>query len=171
MFPTTIEERIYSDETTVAEVRASESGAGTTHWKPTTLPGSGKAMLDSTVDDNNCEVISYYFAGHGEGNYISNIRFFVADTNAVADDMTFYMYTDTDFTSPGSFADVDIYDSTVFSEVPASDPVTPNVGYLTDYTSDDDPTQTEFIYFGVCVETGKLTGTASWKNRLVFQYS
>jgi hypothetical protein len=70
VFPTTIEERIYTDATTIEEVRTTEVGAATTNWKSTMLPGSGKAMLDSTVGDNNCEVISYYFGGHGEGNYI-----------------------------------------------------------------------------------------------------
>jgi hypothetical protein len=102
---------------------------------------------------------------------VREIIFFIDNKNSVADDMTFYMYTSQDFTDPGSFEDSDIYDGTVFSVVPDADPVTPNIGYMSDMTSDDDPTQTEFIYFGVCVESGKLTGTGSWVNRLVFQYS
>jgi len=170
--PTTISEIIYSDGTVIDSTRTTQAGSATTYWVARNLPASGKATLDSTINNNNCEVFNFYFAGHGAGNYVTNFKFYVSDTNAVANDMTFMYYVTDTFTDPSTYTDADIYNMTGdWTTCPTSVPAAVNVGTLTGYNAYDDPTYTQYIYFAVVVEAGKTTGTASWKTKLLYQYT
>lgn len=170
--PTSIQERVYLDGTVLGDTRTTEVSSATSYWVSRNLPASGKAMLDSSLSSDNCEVLLYRFSGHGAGNYVTNFKFYLSGLNSVASDMTHFYYTSATFTNPSSFEDVDIYNATAdWSTAETALPGSPNVGYLADYSSTTDPTFSEYIYFGVAVEAGKATGTASWTNRFMFQYT
>ena len=170
--PTVVYELMYTDSTVIDSTRTTHAGSPTNYWFSRNLPGSGKAMLDSTIDGHNCEVSQFQFSGHGQGNYVTNFKFYVANRNAVATDMTFLYKATSTFADPSGYTDADIYNYTAdFSDCPVSVPGTPNINTRTGWNAYDDPTFTEFIFFGVAIEAQKTTGTGTWNTKLLYQYT
>ena len=170
--PTTIYEVMYTDGTVYNSTRSSHIGNASSYWYSRNLPASGKSTLDTTVDGGNCEIALYYFEGHGSGNYVTNYKFYVGNSNAVAQDMTHMFYSSAVFINPTSYSDADIYNETgSWTEAPTTVPGSPNVATMDKIGETDDPTMTEFVYFGVVVEASKSTGTGTWENILLYQYT
>ena len=170
--PTTIQELVYNDTSTVDSTRTTQGSPGICYWTPRNLPAAGKAALDSTVGGNNCEVVKFEFSGHGANNYVTNFKYYINNRNAVAQDMThFFKATDT-WVAPNTYSDADIYGFTGdWSHAEVSVPASPNVATDTSYAAYADPTRTQFIYNSVIVEAAKTTGTATWSNVLMYQYT
>jgi len=163
---------MYTDSSVIDSTRTTHAGSVTTYWTARNLPSSGKSALDSTIGGYNCEVLKFYFEGHGSGNYVTNFKFYVSDQNAVATDVTFCAYSTDSFTNPSSFDDADLYDFVGdWTEASSTLPASSNLGTDSDFLATDDPTWTQYLYFGVIVEAAATTGTASWKNRLMYQYT
>jgi len=170
--PSIIREIMYTDSSVIDSTRTTHAGSATSYWTSRNLPSTGKAALDSTIGGFNCEVLRYYFEGHGSGNYVTNFKFYVGDQNAVATDMTFCTYASNTFTNPSSFDDADLYNFVGdWAEASATVPGSSNVAIAADFSSTEDPTWTQLIYFGVVVEAGATSGTSSWKNRILYQYT
>ena len=170
--PTVIQEVVLDSSGAVDSTRTTNAASGFCYWKPRNLPASGYATLDSTVELSNCEVIKFVFSGHGDGSYVTNFKYFVSDKNAVADDMTHMFFADSSFIDPSTFTDEDIYTETgSWAPLPESVPVASNVSKNSDFGDGDDPIETEFIYNAVVIKAGGATGTASWKMKLLFQYT
>lgn len=170
--PTIVKEIMYADSTLVDHTRSTQAGSVTSYWRARNLPATGQSVLDSTISGNNCEVMQFYFSGHGAGNYVTNFKFYVAERNAVAQDMTHMFYASNTFTNPGGVSDEDVYNMIGdWTTCPTSAPDTTNLVPYTGFTPISDPLVTQFVYFGVVVEANKTTGTASWKTRLLYQYT
>jgi len=170
--PTVIKEILFTDGTTIDSTRSTQAGSAVNYWTARNLPSSGKATLDSSVGGYNCEVSQFYFSGHGSGNYVTGFRYYITDRNSVAQDMTHMMYASDTFTNPSGVTDADIYNmtgdwTTAFTSVPD----TTNVDTRTGFNPTDDPTFTQFIFNGVVIEANKTTGTATWKSKLLYQYT
>jgi hypothetical protein len=170
--PTSIKEIVYSDATTVDSTRTTQAASGSCYWVTTTLPASGLATLDSTVGNNNCEVVQYIFSGHGAGNYVTNFKYYVDNRNSVAIDMTHIYMSDSTFIDPSSYTDADIYGLTgSWGLLDTSEPASSNLATHTDYSSTGDPTRSEYIYNAVAVEAFASTGSATWEIVLIYQYT
>ena len=170
--PSEIKELMYSDGTTVDSTRTTQASSFTTYWMSRNLPSSGKSALDSTIDGNNCEVSQYYFAGHGAGNYVTNFKYYIANRNSVAQDMTHMFYDSSTWVNPSTYTDSDVYNEVSgWEQAPTSVPGSQNVLTMSGYTETSDPTMTSYIYAGVAVEAGKSTGTGTWEVRLLYQYT
>jgi len=170
--PTVIQEIMYTDGTVLDHTRSTQAGSVTTYWLARNLPTAGQAALDSTIGTFNCEVMQFYFSGHGSGNYVTNFKFYVADRNSVAQDMTHMFYVSDSFSNPSGIADADIYNMTGdWTTCPVAVPDSTNILPYSGYLATDDPLVTQFVYFGIIVEANKTTGSASWKNRLMYQYT
>lgn len=170
--PTSIQELVYDSSGNIDSTRTTNSAGGSCFWKARNLPSSGFATLDSTTELLNCEVIKFVFSGHGSGNYVTNFKYFVTDQNAVAQDMTNMFRADSSFTDPSSYSDADIYTGTdSWAALPTSVPVSANISKDSSFSDGDDPIETEYIYNAVVIAAGAATGTASWKLRLLYQYT
>jgi len=170
--PTTINEIMYTDGTVIDSTRATNLVAGSNYWVARNLPGSGKSTLDSTIGNFNCEVRRFLFSGHGAGNYVTNFKYYISDQNAVSSDMTHMYYASNIFTDPSTYNDSDIYSMVGdWTTAPTSVPSVPNIYTFLGYNEYDDPAYTQFLYTAVVVEAGKTTGTASWKYKLLYQYT
>lgn len=170
--PTAIYELVFNDTSTVDETRTTHLASGACYWMSRNLPGSGKAALDSTVGGNNCEAIQFEFSGHGAGNYVTNFKYYIDNRNAVATDMTHMLRVSTTWVSPDTYTDANIYGyENDWSDAVFSVPDTTNVGTGDGYTETSDPTRTNFIYNAVVVEALKTSGTATWDNILLYQYT
>ena len=170
--PTVIKEIMYTDATVVDSTRSTHVASATSYWISRNLPQTGQATLDSTIGGYNCEVMQFYFSGHGEGNYITNFKFYVSDRNAVATDMTYMYKVSGTFANPSGVSDADIYTPAAdWSSCPVAVPDTTNLLPYSGYVATNDPMVTQFVNFGVVVEASKTTGTAGWKTRLLYQYT
>jgi len=170
--PTIITEVMLTDNSVVDSSRTSHAASATTYWLSRNLPTTGKSTLDSTIGGYNCEVAKYYFEGHGSGNYVTNFKFYLADRNAVAQDMTFCTYATDTFTEPSTISESDIYNFVGdWEEAEYAIPSSSNLGTDATFASNDDPTWTQLIYFAAVVESGATTGTSSWVNKLLYQYT
>lgn len=170
--PTVIREIMLTDASAVDSTRTTHAASATSYWLARNLPSTGKSTLDSTIGGYNCEVLKYYFSGHGSGNYVTNFKFYVSDRNAVAQDMTFAAYATDTFTEPNTVTESDVYNFTSdWSECEYTTPATSNLATASDTSSIADPTWTQLVYFGVVIESGSTTGTASWKNKILYQYT
>lgn len=172
MQPTVIEQVMFTDSSVIDSTRSTHAGMATSYWLSRNLPSTGKSTLDSTIGGYNCEVFKYYFAGHGSGNYVTNFKFYVTDRNAIAQDMTFATYASSTFTDPSTIVESDVYNFVGdWTECSYTVPASANVINASDFSSTEDPTWSECIFFSVVVESGATTGTSSWKNRLLYQYT
>ena len=66
--PTIIREILFTDNSVVDSSRTTHAGEATSYWLSRNLPTTGKSTMDSTIGGYNCEIIKYYFEGHGSGN-------------------------------------------------------------------------------------------------------
>lgn len=170
--PTIIREIMLTDNSVIDSSRTTQAGSATSYWLSRNLPTTGKSTMDSSIGGSNCEVLKYYFEGHGSGNYVTNFKFYVSDRNAVAEDMTLCSYASNTFTNPSTVSDADIYNFVGdWTECSYTVPASSNVETDGSFSATDDPTWTQLIYFGAVVEAGATTGTSTWNNRLLYQYT
>lgn len=172
MIPSTIQELVYDTTGAIDSTRTTNLGSSTCYWRSRNLPASGYAALDSTIDGNNCEVVRYKFAGHGSGNYVTNFKYYVANRNSVAQDMSHHFRVSSTFTAPSTYDDDDIYLlASGWERTPTSSPGASNVSTHSSYAATDDPTYTQYIYNAVIIGANKTTGTATWDTILLYQYT
>jgi hypothetical protein len=170
--PTIIREIMYTDSSVIDSSRSTHAGSATSYWLSRNLPTTGKSTMDSTIGGYNCEVLRYYFEGHGSGNYVTNFKFYVNSRNAVATDMTFCSYSSDTFTEPSTISESDLYNFVGdWTEASYTVPASSNLGTASGFASTEDPTWTQLVYFGVVVESGATTGTSSWRTTILYQYT